>query len=124
MAGVPAPSESIGTSLLTLSSERPQLAFRLEENHRELAVHDREKKLLTQPDVERLLRGDVDAAYDLTVDPRESTNLCAEAWASELARRTAASVADALIPVTEPAAVHAAPEALRDLQKIGYDGNE
>jgi arylsulfatase A-like enzyme len=124
MAGVPAPTESTGASLVTLSSERPQLAFRLEENNRELAVYDREKKLMTLPDVERLRQGDVDAAYDLAVDPRESTNLCQESWASELAQRMAASVAESLVPITEPAAVHAAPEALRDLQKIGYNGNE
>jgi hypothetical protein len=108
---------------LSLATERPQLAFQLEKNHREVAAHDRDRKLLTAPDVERWRAGDVDAAYDLAQDPGEATNLCAEPWAAELARQLATLVEAALEPATDPARVDTAPEALRDLQKIGYDGD-
>ena len=112
-----------GTSLLSLDRERPQFAFRIEAEHRELAVHDGQHKLLAEPDAAALGRSEFNQAFDLGRDPGEEHDLTNEAdWPAELAQRVSKAVELFLTPSADSDAVAIDPETQQELRDLGYGG--
>jgi arylsulfatase len=112
-----------GRSLLTLDEERAAFAFSQEsEGGEQLVIVHGAQKIFGPTEADALREGRIDAAFDLSADPGEQSDLSggAQAWARELSRRHAAEAEEALTPQGERHFIDVGGELERRLRKLGY----
>jgi hypothetical protein len=127
LAGVTAEPAWLGRSLKTLDFDRPTFVFECRggENAK-VAVIDGNQKILGLEDGDALRRGQVVAAFDLSLDPTESENLAeteVPAWSSQLMQRVGPDVAELLDPIVGPRAASLTADARKQLRELGYIPN-
>jgi arylsulfatase A-like enzyme len=123
LARLPLPEDWPGASLVTLTEERPALAFQLSAKKRQMALLDGTRKLITTPDPAALAAGACEEAYELATDPMERANLAARAaWPADLARSHTAHVAELLAARVQPQKAGVSAAVRAELDELGYGG--
>ncbi|MSR61175.1 MAG: hypothetical protein EXS08_01840 [Planctomycetes bacterium] len=122
LAGLTPDPRWSGASLLTLSGERPALAFRLQKTT-QLSLVEGGKKLFTR-EREAFSAGAYDSAFDLATDPHEERPIRDAPWAAELARRQAELLRGLLDPSASAIQVPISPEQQQELDALGYGGDK
>jgi arylsulfatase A-like enzyme len=126
LAGVPAPPDWPGRSLLALDGDRTLLAFQLWRGKEDstLAILEGGRKVIAFEDEEALRSLAVGAAFDLRADPLERDDRAAagEGWPRELLERVRPALEAAMRPQGELRGAEVDAEQMRSLEALGYGG--
>ena len=125
-AGIPLDPRWVGTSVLSLDNDRPLFLFQCRRGGQISAAGIVESQRKVMGSETGLGDGEILRAFDLALDPIETTNVAEDdvAWPAELVRARSAEFKFALKPQFSAQASHVDGERLRDLQALGYIGED
>ena len=115
----------LGSPLLELDHERPNLSFQLgARGPQEVTIVSGTRKIFAPFEPDALKGGTHARAFDLEQDPRERKNLVGAPWAGELSREVAPLLQVFEAARTAPSDSDLSAEMRRALAELGYGGDD
>ena len=122
MAGVSPDPTWLGTSLLSLSQERPLLGFSGGASSRPAAALIEGGRKILLPLEKDALGAGVLEGFDLEADPDERSPVAPDGWPGELRERRATLLEVMMRPVVGPGAARVTDDEAASLEDLGYGG--